>query len=264
MSRKRRSSPIRCPTRPTSLHHSPWLAGIGGVVLVVLVELIGRLGLAGPGWPPLTAVLGYVAQPPAQQLLGRALVATGAAALGGFLLGSVVALVVAAIGVLVPAVAPGLDRLAAVVNAVPLIALGPLLITTAGREATPTLIAALAAGFALFVAATSALSAATDAQRDVFAVLGAGRVSTLLRLQLPAGIPVIVDGLTLAAPAAVLGAVVGEWFGARRGLGVLLVSSMQNVQVDQLWAAALTAAAMSLLAYLLLVVLRRAATRRFG
>jgi ABC-type nitrate/sulfonate/bicarbonate transport system permease component len=247
----------------TALPRSPWLPACGVVALLVLVEVVGRLGLAGAGWPPLTAVLGYVAEPGAQQLLGRALLATGTAALAGFLLGSVVALLVAVLSVLVPAAGPGFDRLAAVVNAVPLIALGPLLITTAGREATPTLVAALAAGFALFVAATSALGAASDAQRDVFAVLGAGRVATLLRLQLPAGLPLIVDGLTLAAPAAVLGAVVGEWFGAPRGLGVLLVSSMQNVRIDQLWAAALTAAAMSLLAYVLLVALRAAVTRRF-
>jgi ABC-type nitrate/sulfonate/bicarbonate transport system permease component len=247
----------------SALPRSPWLAACGVVALLVLVEVVGRLGLAGPGWPTLTDVVGYVADPAAQQLLGRALVATGAAALAGFLLGSAVALLVAVLSVLVPAAGPGIDRLAAVVHAVPLIALGPLLITTAGREATPTLVAALAAGFALFVAATSALGAASDAQRDVFAVLGAGRVATLLRLQLPAGLPLIVDGLTLAAPAAVLGAVVGEWFGARRGLGVLLVSSMQNVRTDQLWAAALTAAAMSLLAYVLLVALRAAVTRRF-
>lgn len=246
-----------------ALAPSRGLAAGGVLALLVLVEIVGRLGLAGPGWPPLTDVLGYVAKPSAQQLLGRALTATATAALAGFLLGGVVALLVAVLSALVPATGPGLERLAAVVHAVPLIALGPLLITTAGREATPTLVAALAAGFAVFVAATSALGSANDAQRDVFTVLGAGRASTLLRLQLPAGLPLIVDGLTLAAPAAVLGAVIGEWFGARRGIGVLLVSSMQNVQTDQLWAAALTAAAISLLAYVLLVALRGAVNRRF-
>jgi len=234
------------------------------LALVVLMELIGRLGLAGPSWPPLSDVVGYLAESTAQQLLGRALAATGAAALGGFVIGAVAGLLVAMLGALAPATGPGLDRLAAVVHAVPLIALGPLLITTAGRETTPTMIAALAAGFAVFVASTSALAAAGDAQRDVFTVLGAGRIRTLLRLQLPAGVPLIVDGLTLAAPAAVLGAVIGEWFGARRGVGVLLVSAMQNVQVDLLWAAALAAAGISLLAYLLLLMARSAVTSRFS
>lgn len=240
------------------------LAVAGVLTVLVVAELVGRTGLGGAGWPPISEVLLHLAQPPAQLLLGRALAATGAAATAGFVLGTVVALLVTALGVLLPATAPGLDRLAAVLHAVPLIAVGPLLITVAGREATPTLVAALAAGFAVFIAATSALASTSPAQRDVFAVLGAGRLVTLLRLQLPAGLPLVVDGLTLAAPAAVLGAVIGEWFGARRGIGVLLVSSMQNMQVEQLWAAALTAAGVSLLAYVLLVALRGTVTRRFS
>jgi NitT/TauT family transport system permease protein len=73
----------------------------------------------------------------------------------------------------------------------------------------------------------------------------------------------LIDGLALAAPAAVLGAVVGEWFGAPRGLGVLLVSSMQNFQTDLMWAAALSAAVISLTAYAALAGLRVAAARRF-
>lgn len=251
------------PARRPGARENRLLAAAGLVLLGVAVELVGRLGLAGSGWPPLSTVAGYVATPSAQALLGRALVATGGAALGGFVLGAALAVVVALAGALLPAIGPGLDRLAAVVNAIPLIALGPLLITTAGRETTPTLVAALAAGFSLFVASTSALAAASAAQRDVFAVLGAGRSTTLLRLLLPAGLPLIVDGLTLAAPAAVLGAVIGEWFGARRGIGVLLVSAMQNVQITLLWAAALAAAALSLFAYLLLVGLRGLVNRRF-
>ncbi len=240
------------------------LAAAGVLVVLVLAEVIGRTGLGGVGWPPISDVVVYLAEPSARQLLGRALAATGAAAGTGFVLGTVVALLVTALAAVLPSTAPGLDRLAAVVHAVPLIAVGPLLITIAGREATPMLVAALAAGFAVFIATTSALAATNAAQRDVFSVLGAGRLVTLLRLQLPAGVPLIVDGLTLAAPAAVLGAVIGEWFGARRGIGVLLVSSMQNLQVNQLWAAALTAAAVSLSAYVLLVGLRGVVNRRFS
>jgi NitT/TauT family transport system permease protein len=238
------------------------LAAAGLGVLLLLTELIGRVGLLGRSWPPLSDVVAYLAEPSSRQLVGRALSATASAAAAGFVLGSVVAVAVAALGALAPLLQPGLDRLAAVVNAVPLIALGPLLITTVGREQTPMLIAALASGFAVFVAATSGLAAASRAHQDVFAVLGASRLTALRRLQAPSAVPLLVDGLTLAAPAAVLGAVIGEWFGAPRGLGVLLVSSMQNFQVDLLWTAALSAALVSLLAYTLLVAVRGLATRR--
>jgi len=239
------------------------LAAAGAVLLVALAEVIGRTGLAGPSWPPLSAVVEYLTAPSAQRVLGRALAATGSAAGLGFVLGAAAGVALAALGTLLPPIGPGLDRLAALVNAIPLIALGPLLITTAGRAATPTLVAALAAGFAVFVAATSALAAASEGQRDVFAVLGAGRVATLLRLRLPAGLPLIVDGLTLAGPGAVLGAVIGEWFGAPRGVGVLLVSAMQNFQTNLLWAAALASSVLAMAAYLVLLGLRHAVQRRF-
>jgi ABC-type nitrate/sulfonate/bicarbonate transport system permease component len=239
------------------------LAVAGVVLLLVVVELIGRLGLAGPSWPPLSVVLEYLTTPSAQRVVGRALTATASAAALGFVLGTLVGVALAVLGSLVPAFGPGLDRLAAVVNAIPLIALGPLLINTVGRAATPTLVASLAAGFAVFVAATSALAAASESQRDVFTVLGAGRLATLLRLRLPTGLPLIVDGLTLAAPAAVLGAVIGEWFGAPRGIGVLLVSAMQNFQANVLWSAALSASVLALAGYLVLLGVRRVVERRF-
>src|SRR5690606_1434878 len=136
-------------------------------------------------------------------------------------------------------------QLATILHAMPVIALAPLFIVTLGRERTPVAIAALAAGFAMFVAATAAVESAKPAHHDVFTALGTGRVRRFVSLQLPAALPGLADGLRLAAPAAILGAVLGEWFGAPRGLGVLIVSAMQNFQIELLWAAALLAATMS-------------------
>jgi ABC-type nitrate/sulfonate/bicarbonate transport system permease component len=240
------------------------LTAAGTTLLVAGMELIGRFALLGTSWPPLTDVLALLGEPLSRDLLGRALAATAGAAATGFALGTGIALAVAMAGVLLPGLQPGLDRLAAVVHTIPLIALGPLLVNNVGREGTPVVIAALASGFAVFVAATSGLAAASQAHQDVFRALGASRRTRLLRLQLPAAVPLLLDGLTLGAPAAVLGAVIGEWFGAPRGLGVLLVSAMQNFQIELLWAAALSAALISLAAYGVLVALRAAAVRRFA
>jgi len=76
--------------------------------------------------------------------------------------------------------------------------------------------------------------------------------------------PAFIDGLRLAAPGAVLGAVLGEWFGAPRGLGVLIISSLQNVRIPQLWAAALLCVFCSLLAYVMLSMVHRWAQRRYA
>lgn len=110
-------------------------------------------------------------------------------------------------------------------------------------------IATLAVVFNVFVATSAGLRAARPLHHDVLSVLGAGSWERFRRLELPAAMPAIADGLKLAAPAAVIGAILGEWFGAPRGIGIVIVSSLQNYQIDLLWSAALLGAAMSLIAF---------------
>ncbi|WP_242911428.1 ABC transporter permease [Actinomadura terrae] len=237
---------------------------LGVAVLVGLMELVGRTGAAGDTWPPLSSVLTYSVDEPGRVILARATRATVAEAAVGLLAGVLAGVAAAGLGLLVPWLRAGMSQLAVLLSTVPLIALGPVLVTTVGNERTPPVIAALGAGFAVFVAMSSAFSRPRTSLDDVFQVLGASRASTMARLRAPAAVPAFFDGLALAAPAALLGAVVGEWFGAPRGIGVLLVSSMQNYAVVQLWAAALCVSLVSLAAYGTLTGVRRASVRRFS
>ena len=59
-------------------------------------------------------------------------------------------------------------------------------------------------------------------------------------------------------------ALFGEWFAAENGLGPLLVAAMQNYAIAELWAVALTGAALSALLYALLGGLRGAIGRRLS
>src|SRR6266404_183084 len=70
--------------------------------------------------------------------------------------------------------------------------------------------------------------------------------------------------LRLAWPAALIGAIIGEWFGAPRGIGILIINAMQNFQIVLLWSAVLLAVGTSLVVYGLLTLLERAAYARFG
>ncbi|MFI8595473.1 ABC transporter permease [Microbacterium sp. NPDC078428] len=251
--------------RPTARASMKVVYGVvGSVLLILAAELIGQFELAGRAWPPLTDVAQYVATPAGASLVWRNSLVTLAAAAEGFALGVVVAVLGAALALVIPLLRPGFDRFAAILHAVPTIALAPLLITTVGREDTPMVIAALSVGFVMFVTMTSGFAHTSTAHEDVFTVLGSGRMRRLTRLQLPRAVPAFFDGLTLSAPAAVLGATIGEWFGAPMGLGLVLVSAMQNYQMALLWAAALAATIMSLAAYLVFVQLQRLALRRFA
>jgi NitT/TauT family transport system permease protein len=107
-------------------------------------------------------------------------------------------------------------------------------------------------------------AAGEPAHRDLFAVLGADRLKRFARLELPAALPALASGLRLAWPAALIGAIIGEWFGAPRGIGILIINAMQNFQIVLLWCAVLLAVGASLLFYGLLTLLERAAYARFG
>src|SRR5262249_54909340 len=98
---------------------------------------------------------------------------------------------------------------------------------------------------------------------DLFSVLSAPRWRRLRLLQFPGALPAIGDALKIAVPAAILGAVIGEWFGAERGLGVLLESAMYNYQIPLLWSAALVSALVSVLGYSAAAVVEVSARQRY-
>ena len=106
----------------------------------------------------------------------RALRSTASASLAGFVIGVTAAFVGSILALVVPPLRAGIDQLATILHAMPVIALAPLFIVTLGRERTPTAIAALAAGFAMFVASTAAIESARPLQQDLFTALGSGRL----------------------------------------------------------------------------------------
>lgn len=244
---------------------SRFLLGACGLALFFVAwQVIGVYRLAGLTWPPLTDVATVLADGNRWPLFGRALSATLSATALGYAWGLVFGLGGAVLAHLWPLTRPGTDRLAAVVNSIPSIALAPVFIVFLSREATPAAIASVHTAFILYVSASSGLTAATRGHLDLLSVLGASRVQRLWRLELPAALPALSSGLKLAVPAALIGAVIGEWFGAPRGLGVLIVNAMQNFQIPLLWSAVALIAACSLLIYGLLSVVERACYARFA
>lgn len=221
-----------------------FIAGL--LALAVAWEALGRSGLLGPTWPPLTTTIGTLIDPGRRELFIRAAVATLTSAAIGLAIGAGTALVLAAVHNGLPALRPGLDRFAGFIHAVPLIGIAPILVITVGRADAPAAVASLAAFFPAYATAGSAFHAVPSAHHDVFTVAGSSRSSRLLRLQLPTAIPGLCDALRLAAPGAVLGAILGEWFGAPQGIGLVILSSAQNYQISQLWAAALLSTSMAL------------------
>jgi NitT/TauT family transport system permease protein len=228
-----------------------------------LWQLIGHFQLAGLSWPPLTAVVGYLLDPDRYGLFSRAIEATLRSTGTGYTAGALAGIVLASLAHVLPRLQVGSDRFAAVINSVPSIALGPIFLILLDRDATPAGVASIHVFFIVYVSMSSGLTSASQAHEDLFTTFGASRLKQFWRLNLPAAVPAIASGLRLSWPAALIGAIIGEWFGAPRGIGILIINAMQNFQINLLWSAVLLAAIMSLVVFGLLTVLERAAYARF-
>jgi NitT/TauT family transport system permease protein len=235
--------------------------GIAG--FLALWEAIGVNRWAGLTWPPLTAVLAFTFDPDRRPLFQRAMTATFTNVALGYALGVALGLGAGALGFVLRALRPGLDRLVAVIHAIPSIALAPIFIVLVSRDATGLALTALGVFYAIYVATTSGLEAASATHRDLFSVLGAPRRRRFWHLQLPAALPALASGLKFAVPGAFIGAIVGEWFGASRGLGLLMASAMQNFQITLLWSAVLITCAASLACFGLASLIERRVAARF-
>jgi ABC-type nitrate/sulfonate/bicarbonate transport system permease component len=240
------------------------LGALGIAIFLALWEVVGRTQALGISWPPLSSVLEMLTDLNQLPLFERALGATLHSTALGYAWGTGAGLILAAVAHLLPALRRGSDRLAAVLNSVPSIALGPIFLVLLTRESTPAAVSSIHVFFIVFVSVSSGLQRATPAHHDVFSVLGADRLKRFARLEMPAALPSLVSGLRLAWPAALIGAIIGEWFGASRGLGILIINAMQNFQIVLLWCAVLLAVGASLFFYGLLTLLERAAYSRFG
>ena len=120
---------------------------------------------------------------------------------------------------------------------VPKLALGPLFIVWFGFGMTPTVvITALICFFPLMENTLTGLAQVDPARRELFRMLGASRLQTLLRLKLPSALPVILAGLRVAVVLALVGAVVGEFIGGRAGLGASIIAAQSVMDSSLMFA----------------------------
>jgi NitT/TauT family transport system permease protein len=240
------------------------LTVVAGLLLVLVIWAIVVAG----GWldtsvPSIGSVLDEFREANSRASLTRAVRVTGGEAVRGFLIGLVLAAAAGVIAVLVPHLRRGLDQLATFENAVPLVALGPILLATLDRQSVPVAMSAVAVFFTMYVGVTTGLSKFSTAHADLFHVFGARRRDRLVRLQIPSAIPIVVTSLKVAIPYAIVGAIIGEWFGAQRGLGPVMLVAMQTYRMPSLWAGAVCAVGLSLLLYGAMALIETQTDRRF-
>jgi sulfonate transport system permease protein len=91
-------------------------------------------------------------------------------------------------------------------------------------------------------------------------VAGGGKSRQLWAVRVPAALPAFFSALQIAAPSAILGAVVGEYIGGQGGIGVAMIGAQRSSQVQRTWGLALVVTLASLLAYLVIGFIGRKCT----
>lgn len=120
---------------------------------------------------------------------------------------------------------------------VPKLALVPLFIMWLGFGWWPTVVVtALICFFPLLENTVTALQQVDAQQLELFRMLRASRWQTLWRLKLPAGLPAILAGFRVAVVLSLVGAVVGEFMGAGKGLGALIIAAQGSMDTPLMFA----------------------------
>lgn len=194
------------------------LAGLGLWEAAVRLSRPPAFILPSPGavWGKFLSVL-------ADGTLARNAVVTLGEVMAGLALGLVVASV---LGYLL-AKSPPLEKLLTpyivASQAVPVVAIAPLLVIWFGSGLrSRVLICALIVFFPVLVNTVVGLRSVERDLRDLMHSLKATRWQTVRKLEVPAALPILLSGLKIGATLSVIGAIVGEFVGSGRGLGVLI------------------------------------------
>jgi NitT/TauT family transport system permease protein len=166
--------------------------------------------------------------------------------LAGYAFGALAAVLMASMFAIFPTMEEALRPFLIAVYSIPKVALAPLIIMWFGLGDAPKII--LAGGFVFFIVFMNVVAGIESVNRNhvnIVRVMGGGRLTVLRKIVLPTAVPFLLLGLRLAIPEAMIGAVIGEFISASRGLGFLVYSASNELN---------TAVAMAALIVLVVVV----------
>lgn len=260
MSAEQAPEPI--PPRGASRRRARSLIGFAGIAGVIAYwELHVRL-LEVPSYlvpPPSSVARALVEQWPSIQ---RNVGATFIEAVGGFLVGNALAVLLAIVFVHNRTVERALYPVALYVRTVPIIAIAPILVLLLGNGYAPKIvIAALISFFPTLVNTLRGFEAVEPAALELMRVMSATRTQVFFKLRLPSSLPFVFSALKIATTSCVIGAIVSEWIGADVGLGYLIIVATFQFQTDLLYAAMTVGSLMAIALFVLVVLLERLVVR---
>ena len=244
-----------------------WLAGAAGLGALVAGWWVAALTIfSGTSVPTPSGVVSRLLED-GLTFYRANFVVTIEEALRGFVYGNVVALALASLVLLVPALETVVTQIAIISYCIPIVAITPILYIVIGPPSsgepsgTAVSLAAISVFFTTVVGALLGFRSADRTSLDLVSVYGGGRWKQLSKVQLVSALPAILSALQIAAPAAFLGAILGEYIGGvDRGVGPALVNAQQNLDSERAWGIALVCGLVAGVGYAVFGVLSRFVT----
>ncbi|MBK9711960.1 MAG: ABC transporter permease [Kouleothrix sp.] len=181
-------------------------------------------------------------------------------ALAGFLIGCTLGSLLAAVCVRFRSLADGLVPFSIASNAVPIVALSPLLGVWLGSTTAASKIGVVAV-MTLFPTLVNVYRGLTSPSADAFQLMrsyAARQREIFLKLRLPAALPYLFNALKICSTLSMIGAVVAEFFGGtQNALGVYIKSQAGILRLREAWSGILMACLLGIAFYLTIVAIER-------
>ncbi len=130
---------------------------------------------------------------------------------------------------------------------VPPMALAPLLVVWFGYGLLPkVLLVILVVFYPVAVSTVGGLEAVDRKMVNLLRTMGATDLQVYAKVRIPAALPSVFSGMKVGATYTVIAAIVGEWMGASKGLGIYLLRSSNSFLTDRVFAGIVTVAALSI------------------
>jgi len=250
----------RCGVTERTPRLPAWFGSALGIVLIIVVwvavaTILGRQkGIPQP-WNVLRQIVDD------RHLYPQSIRTTLSEAWKGYVIGNLIAITLGTVFVLVPFLEKALMQIAVASYCLPIVAVGPILQSTLKGQSPKVALVALSVFFTTLIGMLVGLRSADRTSLEVVRAYGGGRWRELTKVRIRSSLPSLFAGLQIAAPAAILGAIIGEYFGGDRGLGILMINSLQGFHVERTWGIAGVATALAGVGFVITTMIGRSLTK---
>jgi NitT/TauT family transport system permease protein len=190
------------------------------------------------------------------------LLPTAIEAISGFVLGNIVAIVIATVFVHQKAVEEAFFPIVVLIHTIPVVATAPILVLLLGNGIEPKIaIAAFICFFPTLVNMVRGFESVNPQAMELMRVLSASKREVFFKLRLQNSMPYLFSALKIAASTSVIGAIVGEWIGTTSGIGALLIQAMYSFDSALLYATVVVGSCFSVCFFLAISVIERFVVR---